>query len=108
MYEKGNGIPKDHQKALEYFYLAAEQGELVAHANLGAIYGKVEDHRYNPVLAYIICSLMATRGNEAARRNRDIILNLLTSEQLREGQRLASEWQIGTPLPTPRDVITWP
>ena len=52
----------------------------------------------NPVMAYVMSSLAAAQGNEKARKNRNTILEQLSPNQIAEGQRIASEWRVGTPL----------
>jgi predicted secreted hydrolase len=59
-------------------------------------------------MSYILQNLAAVQGNAIAIKNRDISLKQLSREQVTEGQRLASEWQVGTPLPTSSDTKTWP
>lgn len=86
----------------------AEQGNAYAQFELGVMYSNGEGVSRNPVIAYVLENLAAAQGHEDARYNRDIILKTLTSDQITEGQRLASEWQVGTPLPTSSDVTTWP
>jgi uncharacterized protein len=38
-------------------------------------------------------SLAATRGNQEAARNLDLLTGHMTSEQIAEAQRLAREWK---------------
>ncbi|WP_372614849.1 hypothetical protein [Halomonas sp.] len=59
-------------------------------------------------MSYILQNLAAVQGNAIAIKNRDISLKQLSREQVTEGQRLASEWQVDTPLPTSSDTKTWP
>jgi hypothetical protein len=44
------------------------------------------------VLAYMWWNLSAAQGNESAQRNKDIIAERVTREQIAEGQRLSREW----------------
>lgn len=67
------------------------------------MYANGEGVSRNLVIAYMIENLAAAQGYEEARKSRDIMIKSLTSEQITEGQRLASDWRVGTPLPT-----TWP
>lgn len=62
----------------------------------------------NDVMAYMLTVLAAAQGHETAREVRDIILETLSREQLEEGQRLATEWRVGSPFPTFHDFSTWP
>jgi hypothetical protein len=58
-------------------------------------------------LAYVLTNLAGALGSKSARDNRDMIAKDLSREQIAEGQRLASEWRVGTPLPHSKDVKTW-
>ena len=40
MYDWGQGVPKDDAEAVRWFRLAAEQGNVKAHAYLGAMYAQ--------------------------------------------------------------------
>ena len=42
MYDKGEGVPEDHRKAVKWYRQAAEQGHAVAQSNLGYMYDKGE------------------------------------------------------------------
>jgi predicted secreted hydrolase len=59
-------------------------------------------------MAYVMSNLAAAQGHEQARRNRDIVSEELSRDQITEGQRMASEWRVGTPLPTFNDFSIWP
>lgn len=59
-------------------------------------------------MAYILFTIAVAQGNDDAQRYRDLSLEALSSEQVKEGQRLASEWHRGTSLPSPGDLTTWP
>ena len=51
----------------------------------------------NLVLAYMWFSLAAAQGNEEAAKNRDKVARNMTSAQIAEAQKLASEWRSLTP-----------
>jgi hypothetical protein len=108
MYDNGLGVPQNYTEAVEWYRRAAEQGYASAQFNLGVMYAAGQGVRKDLVMAYILESLAAAQGVEQARTGRDISLKLLSREQVTEGQRLASEWQVGTPLPTASDTKTWP
>lgn len=108
MYANGNGVTQDYAEAATWFRRAAVQGDAEALLRLGFMYQSGVSVSRNAVLAYMLSNLAAAQGNETARDNRDTILKDLTSEQITEGQRLASDWQVGSPLSTTQDVTTWP
>jgi TPR repeat protein len=108
LYVNGQGIPQNYAESSEWYRRAAEQGYADAQYNLGAMYAKGQGVSRDLVITYALSSLSAAQGNEGARDNRDLALESLNHEQVTEGQRLASEWQVGTPVPTSKDSKTWP
>lgn len=113
MYENGTGVPQDFTKAAEWYRKSAEQGSSESQTNLGVMYDRGEGVYRNPVMAYVLASLAGAKGYELEGyepgiRLRDHMADKLTDEQLREGQRMASEWKVGTPLPELKDFSTWP
>ena len=93
MYENGQGVPQDKAEAVEWYRLAAEQGDANAQNNLGFMYGNGRGVPQDYVEAHKWYNLAASNGNDLARNNRDIIAGLMTAEQIAEAQRLAREWQ---------------
>ena len=108
MYANGRGVAQNYREAAAWYRRAAEQGDADAQVNLGAMYSIGQGVSPNPVIAYVLETLATAQGHEMARHSRDLTLRELSSNQVNEGQRLASEWRVGTPLPTSRDVTTWP
>ena len=97
MYREGQGVPQDYEEALRWYKLAAEQGYAVAQGNLGSSYSKGEGVTQDYVLAHmwynLATSQLSGEDRETAVRNRDIIAEKMTSEQLAEARRLAREWK---------------
>jgi TPR repeat protein len=108
MHFLGKGVPQDYTKTAQWYRRAAEQGEVNAQYHLGLMYNKGTGVTRNPVMAYVVSNLAAAQGNKKAREIRDIIAKTLSREQIAEGQRMASEWRVGTPLPYFKDFKTWP
>jgi hypothetical protein len=108
MYMRGDGVPQDYTKASQWVRRAAEQGDVKAQYNLSIMYYKGMGVTRNPVMAYVASNLAAAQGHQKARKNQDIIAKTLSREQNDEGQRMTSEWQVGTPLPYFKDFKTWP
>jgi len=108
-YYKGEGVPQYYAEAAKWFRLAAEQGKPQAQNYLGAMYYKGDGVPQNYINAYILFNLAAAKGIEDSRLrsywvrrwsvNRDMAAEELTPDQLAEGQRLSSEWELGEPLP---------
>ena len=106
MYKSGQGVPQNYKEAAAWFRSAAMQGHADAQSSLGNMYSEGLGVHPNPVIAYMLEILAAAQGNEIARQNRDISLQSLSREQVNEGQRLASEWRVGSGFPV--IVRTWP
>jgi len=108
MYDLGEGVPQNASTAAEWYRKAAEQGHADAQYNLGVSYYNGEGVSRNPVMANVLNNLAAAQGHGQAHQNREAIANELSREQLTEGQHIASEWRARTPLPTLKDISTWP
>lgn len=99
MYAEGLGIPQDYSKSIPWFRQAAEQGHAEAQHNLGVAYYKGRGLTSNRVMAYVMANLAAAQGHQNAAILRTRYLSELSQAQINEGQRIASEWRVGTPLP---------
>ena len=80
-------------KAAKWYRKAAEQGDVLAQTNLGALYGNGQGVAQDLVLAHMWSSLAAAQGNEDARLNVDDVAKFMTPDQVSEAQRLAREWK---------------
>lgn len=80
MYDLGHGVPQDHAAAVRWYRLAAEEGNAIAQANLGAMYANGRGVPQDDVLAHMWKNLAAAQGNEGARRNRDRLAERMTRE----------------------------
>ena len=91
MYDYGKGVPKDYVMAVKWYKLAAEQGQAGAQEFLGHMYqfgnGVVKDN----VKAYMWFNLAAAQTNIRAIENRNKISEIMTSQQIAQAQKLASE-----------------
>lgn len=92
MYYDGDGIPQDYAEAVKWFEMAAKQGDPVAMSHLGLMYANGEGVPQDFVLAHAWWNLAGARGDRQARRNRDIVAERMTPDQIGEAQRLAREW----------------
>ena len=106
MYDEGTGVVQNYSKAEEWYSLASERGDPHAQSLLGWMYELGNGVEKNLTIAYVLYSLSASQGHEDARKNRDRVLERLSSGEIAEAQRVASEWEVGTPLPKPRDINT--
>ena len=91
MYNNGYGVPENDAEAVKWFRLAAEQGNVDAQSNLGAKYFSGEGVLEKNLTAYVWWSVSAAQGSQAAKHNLEIVKELLTNEQLAQGQTLASK-----------------
>ena len=100
-YDYGEGVPQDYAEAARWYRLAAEQGDASAMTNLGIRYASGWGVPQDYVLAHMWRNLATFRlaGEELEQsvRTRDALASLMTSEDLSEAQRLASEWQATHP-----------
>ena len=81
-----------------WYRKAAEQGNSFAQSNLGFLYANGQGVRQDYVQAYKWFSLAASGSTtpeyrDNAGKNRDIIADRMTPEQIKEAQRLAAEWK---------------
>ncbi len=71
---------------------AAEQGDIDAQYNLGAMYGRGEGVPQDYVRAHMWLNIAAAKGDKWAVKNRDIIAKRMTPADISKAQRLANEW----------------
>ena len=71
----------------------AEQGNAPAQYNLGLMYARGEGVPQDYTEAVKWFRLAAEQGNAKAKKNRDIMADRMTREQIPEAQRLAREWK---------------
>ena len=69
MYFNGQGISQDHQEAVKWITLSADQGEVESQKNLGIIYrdGEVVPQDYQTAAKWF--ELAATQGNITSQIN---------------------------------------
>lgn len=104
LYINGLGAEKDYEEAVKWYRRAAEGGDGEALANLSSMYGQGQGVEENKLLAFVFASLAADLGNEDGAYNRDYVLEMLTEQEISEGERLMEKWQLGSPLPTEDDI----
>jgi len=92
MYYNGEGVPQDHKEAIKWFRKAAEQGDADAQRYIGVLYkdgdkGLIQDY----IRAHVWFNIAAANGDEEGRKLRDTLAKEMTSDQLAEAQKMASE-----------------
>ena len=93
MYSKGQGVVQDYAEAVRWWKLAAEQGTAAAHGALGFMYGEGQGVVQDYMRAHMWYNLAAIKGDSVEVKNRDIVANKMTSQQIAEAQKLARECQ---------------
>jgi TPR repeat protein len=61
--------------------------------HLAVMYSKGEGVPENYVEAYKWWALSAAQGNATAKKGRDLLRDIMTPDQIAEGQKLAAEWK---------------
>ena len=77
---------------MKWYKLAAEQGVAQAQYNLGVIYGTGQGVTQDYVQAHKWYNIAGANGEEAGRKNRNIIEKRMTLKDISEAQKLAREW----------------
>jgi TPR repeat protein len=101
MYAEGQGVPQDDKEAVEWYRRAADQNNAQAQYNLGLWYAtKGEPGSQDYVSAHMWFNLAAarfpasdTRNRGLAVKNRDVVANKMSREDIDEAQKLAREWK---------------
>ena len=92
MYDRGQGVQQDCQQALAWYLKAAAQGDAQVQSKLGLMYGNGHGVPQDLVQAYKWYSLAASACNEDAKENRKMVERMMSSEQIKEAQKLAGAW----------------
>ena len=92
MYEEGQGVLHDYQKAFQWYQQAAEQGLAEAQVRLARMYYLGRHVRPDNFLAYVWVSVAASQGDEIALRNRNEIARLMNTHQIQSALALADQW----------------
>jgi len=93
VYHFGRGVPQDHKEAVKWSKIAAEQGLAEAQYNLGLMYYHGEGIPQDYVLAYMWWNLSGSQGQKSARKNRDILEEEMTQQQVEKAQEMARSWK---------------
>lgn len=67
MYANSERVPQNYAEVIKWFRLAANQGRVVAQANLGVMYHNGDGAPQNDSKAYLWFSVAAAQGNETAK-----------------------------------------
>ena len=89
----GRGVTQDDKEAVKRYREAAEQGDAKAQFNLGVMYANGRGVTQDYIQAHKWLNLSDSQGSEDAAKGRDLVAGKMSSEQIAEAQRLASEWR---------------
>jgi len=96
MYENGFGVPQAYYTAADLYRRSAVQGNPDAQCRLGLLYDKGHGVPQNVILAYKWLNLAAAGATKREReyylRLRNAVASKMSSDQIIEGQHLASIW----------------
>ena len=95
-YRDGLGVEVNDAEALKWMRLAADQGEVDGQIQLGLMYSRGTGTHRDFVKAHMWTSLAAAQlsgtSREDAVQTLTALFDVMTSTQITEAQRLASEW----------------
>jgi TPR repeat protein len=92
MYHNGYGVLQDYKEAIKWYHRAAEQGSNRAQYNLGLMYDNGYGVPQNYVKAHMWYNIAGLAGETVPVSYRDSVALEMTSTQVADAQRLASEW----------------
>ena len=93
MYAKGQGVLQDYKEAVKWYRLAAEQGEASAQTNLGVMYYEGKGVLQDYARAHMWLNVASAAGISDAIKNRDIVANKMTPQQIEKAQEMAKACQ---------------
>ena len=98
MYDNGDGVPLDDAKAIKWYRLVAEQGNVGAQINLGVMYATGEGTPPNFVEAYrwlnlAVGNISDPKERAGATSMSDEIAAQMTPAQIAEAKKLLREWK---------------
>jgi len=91
---RGEGVGRDIAGAVYWYRRAAVQGFVPAQTILGIFHSGYQDFPTDTVRSYAWLSIAIEQGSTHAKRARDIVLTLMTPEQIARSKELSSElWE---------------
>jgi TPR repeat protein len=96
-YSLGEGIPQNDAEAVKWYRKAADQGNAEAQFNLGLAYRMGKGVPQNFIHAHMWFNLAASntagKARDKAVGSLNFAISKMTSQQIAEAQKLASEWK---------------
>lgn len=105
-YERGQGVPQNLTTAINHYRTAAEFGHPEAQYSVGVCYYEGKGTQFDLVEAYKWWNLAASQGIAEAASSKEILVRLMTPQQIQAGQQAAEEFVVrsGTLTETARFV----
>lgn len=97
-YDTGNGVPRDFNEARRWYERAVRGGDVHARYNLGLLYWDGRGVPPDRVVAHILLSGAATRGNTDAQSHLPELEAKMKPEELREARSRAAALPDGLPF----------
>lgn len=91
-YLMGQGVPRHKGRAFEFYRQAAELGHAGAQSLIALMYLQGDGVNFSQIRAYLWFHIAADNGHPNAGKNRDIIAQKMTPDQIIEAQKLAQQW----------------
>ena len=91
MAAEGQGELQNYPEALNWYRIAASQGDTSAQYSIGVLYANGLGVARNDIKGYAWYSISAANGNEQGRVYRDALLGRMTREEIAAGQVLAAK-----------------
>jgi TPR repeat protein len=86
------GVPKDYVEAVKWYRKAAAQDDAMGQHNLGMMYANGNGVPKDYAKAYMFFNLAAAKDFENAEKYRETIGEIMTKDQIAEGQKLTRKW----------------
>ena len=97
MFSEGEGVREDDAAAAKWYQVAADRGDVVSQLSLGTFFVNGDGVAQNFAEAYKWLTLVALSENRTAKAQalevRDLISQLMTPDQIDDGERLAVAWK---------------
>lgn len=93
-YYSGNGVEQDHQKAMDWYQVSANQNEPSAQVGLGLKYAIGEETEKNMKLAYVWFKLAEKNAHQVGKRYREKAEKELSTEELKSANEIYKELEI--------------
>jgi TPR repeat protein len=90
-YNTSQGVQQDYAQARNWWLKAAAQGHAKAQLSLGTLYALGQGVPQDFVQAHMWVNI-AAQGLENSVKARDLLIKIMTPEQIAEAQRLARQW----------------